>query len=57
MEDMEDDHRLVGVEWKGANLFVLYNLFIIAKLGDAKELLQPTQGECPAKFNFLLVYC
>ncbi len=54
---MEDDHRLVGVEWKGANLFVLYNLFIIAKLGDAKELLQPTQGECPAKFNFLLVYC
>jgi hypothetical protein len=56
MEDMEDDHRLVGGEWEDANLFILYNLFRNAKLKDAKALLQLTQGECFALF-FYLFFC
>jgi hypothetical protein len=52
MEDMEDDHRLVGDEWKNANFFIYFIYLetqfklIKAKLADALVLLQPTEGEC-----------
>jgi hypothetical protein len=53
MEDMEDDHRLVGGERKDANFFI-YFIYLVTqtKLEGAMVLLQPTEGECLSYFFY-----